>query len=439
MAEPKLCFVVRNMKKRGNRGITTTIAVVIAIVALVIGLLVGMLVQASTGIIAPPAGLTGDVEIGALLPATGDLATFGANAKSAISLAEDEVNDLLEDAGAGWTLKIVHEDSGTDAVISLAATESLYARGIQFIIGPQASDCVASIKDYCDSNEILVVSPSSTRPGLNKPDDFLFRFCPTDLIQGPAIARLIDDDDVTKVIAVYRDDAWGKGLHDATKNRFEQPAIGGAFIESIGYDTDAPGFDTIAATLDTEVADAIATYGADKVGILYIAFEEVVQFFTECAVYSSTGWGVGWYGSDGTAKSADMITDLTTATFSYQTGFVNPIFAPTRSDKFQKVEDHVKADLGRSPDSYAFASYDIVWALVYSLLTVNEYDASAVRDVLPEVTEAIFGASGWIVLNADGDRAASDYDLWVIDLVGTTYDWKYVGKYIQATDSVIWE
>lgn len=427
------------MKKRGIKGITTTIAVVIAIVTLIVGIVVGMMVQAYTGVIAPPVGLTGDIEIGALFPATGDLATFGANSKSALTLAETEVNEFLEAAGAGWTLKLVHEDSATDPVVSLDKTESLHARGIKFIIGPQASDCVASIKDYCDAHEILVVSPSSTRPGLNVPDDFLFRFCPTDLIQGPAIARLIIEDDVTKVIAVYRDDAWGKGLHDATKARFEQPALGGEFIESIGYDPDAPGFDTIAATLDTEVADAIATYGADKVGVLYIAFEEIVQFFTECAVYSSDGWGVKWYGSDGTAKSADMIADLTTSAFSYQTGFVNPIFSPTKSDKFQKVENYVVADLGRSPDSYTFASYDIVWALVYSLLTVDKYDASAVRDVLPDVTETIFGASGWVVLNADGDRAASDYDLWIIDLVDTTYTWTYVGKYIQATDSVAWE
>ncbi|MFQ6065482.1 MAG: ABC transporter substrate-binding protein [Candidatus Bathyarchaeia archaeon] len=427
------------MKKRGIKGITTTIAVVIAIVTLIIGIVAGMMVQTYMGVVAPPVGLTGEVEIGALFPATGDLATFGANSKSALTLAETEVNEFLEAADAGWTLKLVHEDSATDPVVSLDKTESLFARGIKFIIGPQASDCVASIKDYCDSNEILVVSPSSTRPGLNVPDDFLFRFCPTDLIQGPAIARLIIDDGVTKVIAVYRDDAWGKGLHDATKARFEQPALGGEFIESIGYDPDAPGFDTIAATLNTEVTSAKTTYGADKVGVLYIAFEEVVQFFTECSVYSSTGWGVKWYGSDGTAKSADMIADLTTSAFSYQTRFINPIFSPTKSDKFQKVENYVLADLGRSPDSYTYASYDILWALAYSLMAVDKYDAAAVRDILPEVTASMFGSSGWVVLNADGDRAASDYDLWIIDLVDTTYEWKYAGKYIQATDSVTWE
>jgi branched-chain amino acid transport system substrate-binding protein len=428
------------MKKRGIKGITTIVAVVIAIVALVVGLLVGIMVQAYAGVVTPAVELTGEVEVGALFPATGDLATYGANSRSALDLAETEINEFLEDADAGWTLKLVYEDSATDPVVSLEKTESLFARGIEFIIGPQASDGVAAIKDYCDANEILVVSPSSTRVGLNKPDDFLYRFCPTDLIQGPAIARLMTDDGVTKVIAVYRDDAWGKGLHDATKARFEQPAIGGEFIESIGYDPDAPGFDTIAATLKTVVADAIDDYGIKKVGVLYIAFEEVVQFFTECATLSEDGWGVKWYGSDGTTLSAAMIKDTTyTAPLAYKTGFINPIFSPTVSDKWQKVHDYVKADLGRSPDSYTYATYDILWALALSMMAVDTYDASLVRDVLPEVTESLFGASGWVVLNADGDRAASDYDLWIIDLVDATYTWTLVGKYIQATDSIVWE
>ena len=172
---------------------------------------------------------------------------------------------------------------------------------------------------------------------------------------------------------------------------------------------------------------------------VYIAFEEVVQFFTECRKYSSDGWGVKWYGSDGTTLSAAMIADTNVADFSYKAEFINPIFSPTRSDKWQKVHDYVKADVGRSPDSYAYAAYDITWAIALSLMTVDKYDASAVRDVLPDVTASVFGASGWVILNADGDRAASDYDLWIIDLVDTTYEWKLVGTYIQATDSIVWE
>jgi branched-chain amino acid transport system substrate-binding protein len=426
------------MVKRGSRGITTTLAVGLAIVTLVVGVVVGMVTQAYTGLVVPVVGLTGEIQIGSLQPLSGDLETYGKNSEVAIALAEEEVNAFLAKAGAGWTLKIVTENSETDPAVALTKLESLFAMGIKFVLGPMSSDEVSNIKGYADANEILVISQSSTRPGLNEPDDFLFRFCPTDLIQGPAIARLMTDDNITKVIAVYRADAWGIGLHDATKARFEE--LGGTFVESLSYDPDAPAFPELAATLNDRVTSAITTYGADKVGVLYIAFEEeVVTFFTEVSVYSADGWGVKWYGSDGTVQSAKMIEDPTTAAFSYKTEFINPIFAPTKSDKYQKVYDRVQAELGRAPDSYAYAAYDMVWALAYSLMAVDKYDSRAVRDVLPDVTASLFGASGWVVLNEDGDRAASDYELWVIDLVDTTYEWKYVGKYVQATDSIVWE
>jgi len=91
------------------------------------------------------------------------------------------------------------------------------------------------------------------------------------------------------------------------------------------------------------------------------------------------------------------------------------------------------------PDPYAYAAYDIVWALTYSLMTVDKYDSEAVRAVLPDVTKSLFGASGWVVLNKDGDRAAADYELWIIiEKTPGVYEWKQVGTYIQATDSITW-
>jgi len=383
-----------------------------------------------------PVGLSGEITIGSLLPLTGGLATFGENSMVAIDFAAEEVNAFLEEAGAGWTLKILTEDTGTDPALALDKLESLAAVGIKFVIGPMSSGEVSYIKGYADIAEILVVSQSSTMPGLNEPDDFLFRFCPTDLMQGPAIARLIANDDVTKVIAVYRNDPWGVGVHDATKARFEE--LEGTFIESIPYDPWMADFSALAATVDTKVTSAIATYGADQVGVLYIGFEEASDFLMEARAYKIL-WNVKWYGSDGTALSGDLIENVPVAMLGAATGFINTFFGPTRSDKFDRVHDELVAVLGREPDSYAYIAYDIVWVLALSLLTVDAYDSVAVRAVLPSVTENYFGASGWIVLDENGDRAFGDYDLWqIIAVEPVGYTWELVGTYIHATDSITW-
>ena len=381
--------------------------------------------------------LTGEILIGALLPLTGDLATFGENEKAAIELAVAEVNELLFEAGAPWTLKVLFRDTQIKPDVALTQLQGLFNNyGVQFVIGPLSSAEVRAIKDYANANEILVVSHGSTAPDLAIPDDFIFRFCGQDVAQRRAIARLMYDDGKRYVIPVWRDDFWGNGLVNMTKTRFEE--LGGTFLEGIKYAPDETDFSDEAMTLNDTVASAVGTYGADQVAVLHISFEEVNAFMTACLAYPVLD-DVEWYGSEGTCGSRAMLEDPIVRDFAMAVNYTCTMFSPTMSDKYAKVHDALVAQLEREPDIYAYVAYDIVWALTYSLSIVNRYDSAAVKAVLPEVTESLFGASGWIVLNEAGDRARGDYDLWIIAEVDIgVYDWKHVGTWLYDTDSIIW-
>ncbi|HID40964.1 MAG TPA: amino acid ABC transporter substrate-binding protein, partial [Pyrodictium sp.] len=135
-------------------------------------------------------GLSGEVQIGALLPLTGDLASYGENSKVALELAERDINAFLEKAGAPFRIKIVVEDTETKPEVALQKIQALAAKGIKFYIGPQTSAEVRQIKNFADQNKLLVISQSSTLPALAIPNDYIFRFCPTDNIQGPVIAKM---------------------------------------------------------------------------------------------------------------------------------------------------------------------------------------------------------------------------------------------------------
>ena len=78
-----------------TKGITTIMAAILMIVMLLVGIGIGYVLAPSIGL-APAGGLSGEVEIGALLSLTGDLASFGENEQVAAELAVDEVNALLE-------------------------------------------------------------------------------------------------------------------------------------------------------------------------------------------------------------------------------------------------------------------------------------------------------------------------------------------------------
>ena len=477
------------MAKRRNRGITTTIAVVLAIITLVVGLFVGIVIEGTTRALFPvpeieeledqideledtiddlnatlellspvlvaeaqyiagamdvtfPLTLTGEIELGALLSLTGDLATFGENEKVAAEFAADQVNVLLEELGAGWTLKIVAEDTVTKPDKCLEKLESLAARGIKLIIGPLSSGEVRAIKSYCDSNEILAISQSSTAPDLAIADDYILRFCPTDKLgQGPAIARIMYDDGKRYIIPVTRNDAWGKGLQDATEDKFVD-VLGGTFLPGILYDPDATEFSTEAADLATKVSDAILAYGADEVAVLHISFEEVTALMTACLAYDELD-DIVWYGSDGTCTSGAMLDDPDVRDFAMSVEYPCTIFGPAPiGTKWGMVRQRGLDALGREPESYSYAVYDIVWAYAYALLIVDEYDAVAIKDLIPDIVavEAYIGASGKITLDEYGDREAGDYDIWQItEIAADEYDWKVIGSWVMATDSVVWK
>jgi len=384
-----------------------------------------------------PRNLTGEISIGALLSMTGPLATFGENHKVAAELAVEEINEFLQASGANWIMKLVVEDTQTNPVIALEKLESFAARGIKLIIGPLASSEVRAIKSYADSNKILVISQSSTASDLAIADDYIFRFVPQDRLgQGPAMGRIMYGDGKRYIIPVARNDAWGVGLEEAVRTRFEE--LGGTFLDGIRYSEDATEFSTEASNLATKVTNAVGLYGADQVAVLHISFEEVNAFFTAADDYPVLST-VKWYGSDGTAVNGAMLEDQAVIDFAIDVSYPCTLFAPTVSDKFEMVRQHGLTELGRELDVYAYIVYDIVWVYALSLLEVDAYDSEAVKAVLSTVTQNYFGASGWIVLDENGDRMAGDYDIWQIKETSPgVFGWEKTGKYILATDTVEW-
>ncbi|MEM1945056.1 MAG: ABC transporter substrate-binding protein [Nitrososphaerota archaeon] len=431
-----------------KRGVSSTLVAVAAVVALLIGIGAGIaigpavfpakaqtvtqtLTQTLTQTVT--AGFTGKITIGALLPLSGDLASYGENSKVTVEIAVRDVNQYLQRAGVPVSVEVVIEDTQTKPDVALTKLQSLAARGIKIFIGPQTSAEVRQIKSYADSNKLLLVSQSSTAPALAIPDDYVYRFCPDDTIQGPAISAVAKALGVKAVVQVWRGDAWGDGLQESTRKSGE--ALGLIYAEGIRYAPEAKEFSAETRLLNDRVSQLLQTYKPEEIGVELIAFNEAVTFIVQASEYPNLG-RVRWLGSDGTAQLDELIKEPTAAKFSVSVNWINPIFAPTESEKYAKLLEESKARLGRVPDSYAIAAYDEVWVLTLAVLQVGKYDGEAVKNVIAQVANNFFGASGWITLNAAGDRATADYSLWAVRQTDKGYEWVKVGVYNAASGTV---
>ena len=381
-------------------------------------------------------GLTGEIPIGALFPLSGVLGTFGQNNKVAAEIAVEEVNEFLAKSGAGWRFKLYVEDTETKPSVALEKLMSLHAKGVKVVFGPMASASVKALKEYADSNKIVVISPSSTAPALGIPGDYIFRFCPTDLIQGPIGPKFAKQFGVTHIIFVWRGDAWGDGLEAEAKKTAE--SLGLTVAAEIRYAPEATEFSAEAATLADKVNALISSgVSPDKIMVELIAFEEAKMFLIAVSEYEVLS-SVRWFGSDGTAKSAALLEDPKAAEFSAKVRFVNPIFTPTKTPKFKELTKKIKEELGRTPEAYSYNTYDAIWVTALAIMATGTYDGEAIKNVLPDIVTHYYGASGYIPLNEAGDRAFADYELWEIVKTDEGYEWKATGIYSFATDTVTW-
>jgi len=408
------------------------------IVALLVGFAAGYLVKPSgetktvTVTSTAPAGLPSTIEIGALLPLTGRLATVGEDIRAGLEVAQEDINAYLKQAGLPVSFKIVVEDTQTSPDVALQKIQALHSRGIQLFIGPASSAEVRNIKGYADGNKLLIVSPSSTAPDLAIPNDMVFRFVTDDRAQGRVIAGLAKQLGLTHLVIVWVGDAWGDGLKESTAARAKELGIN--VVEGPRYAPETKDFSSEVKQLDSIVSQLISQVGESKVGVVLICFEEGTQFLIQASRYESLG-KVVWLGTDGIANAASVVQDPTAASFAAKVKFFSPIMAPTESSKFQQVKSKIVAKIGREPIPYAYNAYDIAWAIALSVISTGKTDGASVAKILPSVAENYFGASGWTKLNEAGDRAFADYVIYRVSIEGGAAKWTVAGVYSLSADS----
>lgn len=374
------------------------------------------------------AGLSGVIRYGVLLPATGDLASHGSDNLLGVQLAAMDFNEYLESEGHDWRVELVIEDTQTDPVIALEKLQSINSKGISFVLGPETSSEVRNLKSYADSNNMILISPSSTSPKVAFPDN-IFRFVPDDTKQGKVAAALLTHLGKDVVIPIYRGDVWGDGLHESARDSFE--AMGGIVDEGIRYNPEITVFSTEASLLDGIVGGYLEEYPPEKVAVMAIGFSEIVHLFNSASSYDTLS-SIDWIGSDASALDDRITEDPLAQGFSESTRFISPQFAPSDNEKFQRVTEYLISETGSSPNAYAYSAYDTLWVLGLTMLELNSDQPLEIRDSLHEVGASYTGAIGQVILNEAGDLANADYELWqVVD-----GEWQKYGKYSAATGEI---
>jgi branched-chain amino acid transport system substrate-binding protein len=160
----------------------------------------------------------------------------------------------------------------------------------------------------------------------------------------------------------------------------------------------------------------MSQYGADKVGVYIVAFDEIVPIMIQANRHQELQ-SVRWYGSDGSAQNEGLIKNIEAAEFAVKTNFLNPIYRVNASDSFKKLEARIVEEIHRVPRSYAEIAYDEFWVAALTLKNyagTHQDDIGSLRQAFINTTNFYIGVTGRTELNDAGDRENGSYDFWAV-------------------------
>jgi branched-chain amino acid transport system substrate-binding protein len=382
--------------------------------------LASLVAVVTLGAFATPAAVAADssgstIHIGALLSLTGGGSSLGNTSKAALQDAVKQWNAQPSAKRDGKKLVLDVYDTNQEPDKALTGLETLAKKGAHVVIGPQSSSEVAAIKDKAAELGVLVVSQGSTASSLAIPDDNVFRFVPTDQVEGKAITDLMVKDGATRIVPMWRNDAGNQGL--ANTVRSIAPTEGATVSDGQMYATDTTEFTDAIAAVTTQVNDAIAQVGADHVAVYLAGFEEVADVLATAKATPALAT-VRWYGGDGSAQATPLLQNKDSAAFAQSVkGYLSPLVAlpADRTAKDAALLKRITKQAKSPADAFTLAAYDALNVSAKALLAAGpDADNATLQSAFTTAANGYQGVTGTIELDAAGDRTTAPYAFWSI-------------------------
>jgi hypothetical protein len=180
-------------------------------------------------------------------------------------------------------------------------------------------------------------------------------------------------------------------------------------------------------------------YGTDQVAVYLTGFDEVSMLFVSASSDPALS-SVRWYGSDGAAHSDSLIGNRQAAAFAMRTGFPNPVFGVDEGarDIWEPLAARIRARTNVEPDAFALTIYDAVWVVARGYIASGAtLNIEQLKHAFTTAASTQFGATGWTVLNAAGDRKYGDFDFWAVREVAGAPAWVRVAQFETRTKRVV--
>ena len=353
------------------RSITKFVAVW-AVVALIVGLSACDQIQQLLIPATPQMeGISGEISIGLVYPATGRLASVGLEMRNGFELALEEVNNSQH---GNTKLKFITEDSqGTAEGAVEAFNKLIHQDGVSVILGPATSSATEAAFPVAQQNQVVAISSTAAARGLSAIGNFVFRtILTTDVLITSGIKTTQAKLGYQKAAIIYDE----TDLFSADGAEVMSEALTANGVEVLTTETFQSGNTDFSEQLtriknlnpDTIFVSALPP---DKPKILIQARQLGIPDSVPFIINTLTTADVQAAG--GAAEGTIAFT-----------GWVNTADTPGN----QAFIQNYSAKHGIEPNIWAAQSYAAVYILAAAIAEAQSTDATAIRDALANMTDS---------------------------------------------------
>lgn len=324
------------------------------------------------------------VKIGAVLPLTGDVASWGEDSSNGINLAIEIANH----SSKKYAFSVVYEDSKGSAAEAVSAARKLTSVDkVVAIIGDNVSGPTIALVPIADKAKIPVISPSASSPKLSGMSKYFFRVYPSDTVEGSYMAKVARETlGLKRVVILFVTNDFGTGLRDVFQKSFED--TGGAVVESLGYNEDETDFRPYLTKAKAANPDGVYLAGYFKDGGAIL--KQARELGIESRFLGST-----------THEDPQLITIGQDAANGLVYPFSTGYDEQSTEEAVVTFQEAFKRKYNKPPGLVAALGYDCARVTIAAVEKAGPQSESIRKEFA--ATQKFPGASGEITFDANGD------------------------------------
>lgn len=329
------------------------------------------------------------IKIGVLQPLTGANAAGGQLELDGIKLANKLYPEVL-----GKKVELVVVDNKSDKVESASAAARLVEKEkVTAIIGSSCSSLSMAAGEIIKNAQIPTVAATASSPLVTQGNDFYFRVCFIDPVQGTAMANYAFNKLNARKVAIIQEvsNDYAVGLAKYFSDSFTKlTGDKGSIIAKANYNTGDQDFTAQLTNIKAKNPDVIFAPGNFTESAL------LIKQARQLGITAPILGGDTWENPELIKVGGSAVEGATLTTF-----FSSEKPLTKETEKF--LAEYKKQYGAEEPTAYTALAYDAYLLLIDGLKRTGEVDSVKLRDELLK-TKDFQGASG--VLNFDKNRNA---------------------------------